>query len=87
MYAYLLSDVHVRRAGTTNANTDMIIGEILLGQLSHVLVESGREQEITMITVLVGVTTRHDLRHLFIPVIVKHLVGFVNDGVSENVSP
>ncbi len=76
----------MRRPSTTNADADVVISKVFLGKLSHVLVEGGREQEVAMITILVGVTTRHDLGHLLFPVVVKHLIGFIDDGVSGSVS-
>ena len=72
--------------GTTNADADVVVGEVLLGELAYVLVEGRREQEIAMITILIGITSRHDLAHLFLPVIVEHLVSFVDDGVPGDVS-
>lgn len=82
----LLSDVHVGRPCTTNANADVIVGEELLSKLAHVLVERSREQKVAVITILVGVTTRHDLGHLLFPVIMKHLIRFVDDGVAADIS-
>lgn len=76
----------MRRTCAANADADVVVGEVLLGELAHVLVECCREQEIAMITILIGVTTGHDLRHLFLPIVVKHLVSFVNDSVAARVS-
>jgi hypothetical protein len=45
----------VGRTSTTNANTDVVGGEILASQLAHVSIEGGREQKIAMIAIFVGV--------------------------------
>ena len=42
-------------ASTANANTNMIDGEILASKFAHVLVESRREEKITMIAILIGI--------------------------------
>ena len=83
---YLLLHIHVRGTSTTNANADMIVGEEFLRKLSHLFAEGSREEKVPMISVLVSVTTRHDLGHILIPVVVKHLVSFIDDGVPAGVS-
>jgi hypothetical protein len=45
----------MRGASTANANTNMIDGEILASKFAHVLVESRREEKITMIAILIGI--------------------------------
>lgn len=55
---YVLFDVGVSRPGTTNADADVIVTKVLLGQLAHVLVEGGGEEKVAMITILIGVWDR-----------------------------
>ena len=52
---HLLLDVRVCRTSTTDANADVVGGEILLCDSSHLFVESSREQEIAVIAVLIGI--------------------------------
>ena len=70
--------------GTTDADANVIDGEILLSKLPHVLVKGGREEQIAMIGIFVGVAASHDLPHLLFPVVVQHLVSFVNDGEANS---
>lgn len=42
-------------AHTANANTDMVSRKILPGNLTTMLVESGREHHVTMVSILVVV--------------------------------
>lgn len=42
-------------ASTTDANTNMVDGEVLASKFAHVSVESRREEKITMIAILIGI--------------------------------
>jgi hypothetical protein len=76
----------MRGTGTTDADADMIVGEISLGQLAHVLVEGRREQEVTVVAVFVGIASTHDFGHLLFPVIMKQLISLIDDSVTAVVS-
>jgi hypothetical protein len=42
-------------ASTTDANTNMVDGEVLASKFAHVPAESRREEKITMIAILIGI--------------------------------
>lgn len=52
---YILLDIDVSRTCTTDADTDVIAGEVLFRKLAHSLIEGGREQHIAVVAVLIGV--------------------------------
>ena len=81
---HVLLHVHVNRTGTTNTDANVIDGEVLLGELSHVFVEGSGEEQIAMISILVGVAASHYLPHLFFPIIVQHLIGLVDDSEANS---
>jgi hypothetical protein len=51
----MLLDIVVRRSSTTNADVDMVGIQELSSQLLKTLGEGSREEEITMIAILVGI--------------------------------
>lgn len=54
-FPHRLLDVGMGGASTTDADADVIIGEILLGNLAQLWFEGGREEQIMVIGIFVGV--------------------------------
>ena len=82
--AHVLLNVHVNATGTTNSDANMIDSKILLGELTHILVEGSGEEQIAVISIFISVTTSHDLTHVFFPIVVQHLISLVNDGEANS---
>lgn len=52
---YILVHVDVATASTTNADANMVFGQVLASQLAASLIEGSRKHQVTMISILIGI--------------------------------
>jgi hypothetical protein len=54
---------------------------VLASKTTSLFVESSREQQVGMVSILIGISTSHDALKFFLPVRLKEFIGFIEDSI------